>query len=110
MPIQSHQNSVPPIKKRRPRWVKITLLTLSAIVLLLIGVGIGAAGNSHTSLINSQKAQIARLRATVATDKSQLSTERLQASTEQAQAKNAMSIALTQVRGQYKSKFAALKV
>jgi hypothetical protein len=108
-PTQPQQHSVPPTEKRRPRWAKITLFTVSALALLLVGVGIGAVGNSKTSLINSQKTQIARLQATVNTDKSQLSTERLQVSDAQSQAKNALSTALTQVRGQYKSKFAALQ-
>ncbi len=107
-PTRAH-GVVPPVKKQRPRWVRITLYTVGGIVVLLIGVGIGATGGSQTSLINSQKAQIARLQATVTTDKSQLSTERLQVSNAQAQAKNAMSIALTRVQGQYKSKFNALK-
>jgi hypothetical protein len=110
MPIQSEQKSVQPAKERRPRWLKITLGALGALVFLLAGVGIGAAGNSQTSLISSQKAQISRLQATVTTDKGRLSTERLQLRTAQAQAKNAVSVALTQVRGQYKSKFAALQV
>jgi hypothetical protein len=110
MPVQSPQNSVQLTKKQRPRWAKITLFTFSALVLLLIGIGIGAAGNSHTSLIDSQKAQISRLQVAVATDQRQLSTDRLQVSSAQSQAKNALNIALTQVRGQYKSKFAALQV
>lgn len=108
-PIQPQQYSVSPTEKRRPRWAKITLFAVSGLMLLLIGIGIGAAGNSKTSLINSQKAQIARLQATVTTDKGYLSTERLQVSNAQAQAKNALSVALSQVRGQYKSKFAALQ-
>jgi hypothetical protein len=108
-PVQPRQNSVLPTKQQRSRWVKITLFSFFALVLLLVGIGIGAAGNTKTSLINSQKAQISRLQAAVATDQSRLSTERLQVSDAQAQAKNAVSIALTQVRGQYKSKFAALQ-
>ena len=77
--------------RKRPRWVKITLLTVGALVLLLIGVGIGAAGSSQTSLINSQKTQIARLQAAVNTDKSQLSTEQTKLSTAQTNAANALS-------------------
>lgn len=108
-PIQPRQDSAPATQKRRPRWVKATLFTVGGLVLLFIGIGIGATGSSQASLINSQKARISRLQATVATDKSRLSTERLQLSDAQAQAKNATSIALTQVRNQYKSKFAALQ-
>ena len=100
---------IPPAKRPRSRWVMITLLTVGGLVLLIVGVVIGAVATSKTSLINSQKAQIARLQATVNTDKGQLTTERLQVTTAQGQAKNAMSVALTQVQGQYKSKFDALK-
>lgn len=108
-PIQPQQDTIPPAKKPRPRWLRPLLYTAAGLVLLLIGVGIGAAGSSQTSLINSQKAQIARLQATVNTDKSQLSTEHTKVSLAQANAKNAMSYALAQVKVQYKSKFAALQ-
>lgn len=108
-PIEPQPDTISPTKRPRSRWIKPTLFAVGGILVLLIGTGIGAAGASQTSLINSQKAQIARLQATVNTDKSQLSTERLQVSTAQAQAKNAVSVALTQIRGQYKSKFAALQ-
>jgi hypothetical protein len=108
-PIQPQQNTIPPAKKPRPRWLMITLLAVGGLMLLIGGVAIGAAANSKTSLINSQKAQITRLQSTVSTDKSQLSTERLRVTNAQAQARNAMSVALTQVKGQYKSKFAALQ-
>jgi hypothetical protein len=100
---------VPPTKTPRSRWFRPVIFAAAGIVVLLIGVGIGAAGSSQMSLINSQKAQIARLQATVTTEKGQLATERLQVSTAQDQAKNATSVALTQVQGQYKSKFNALK-
>jgi hypothetical protein len=95
--------------RKRPRWVKITLLTVGGLVLLLAGVGIGAASNSQTSLVNSQKAEIARLQAAVNTDKSQLSSEQTKLSTAQTNAANALSIAKTQVQAQYKTKFATLQ-
>lgn len=108
-PIPPQRNTILPANKSRKKWLTITLLTVGGLLVLVGGVAIGAAVNSKTSLINSQKAQIARLQATVSTDKSQLTTERLQVTNAQAQARNATSIALTQVRGQYKSKFAALQ-
>jgi len=100
---------VPPAKRSRPRWLRPVLYTVAGIVVLLIGVGIGAAGNAYTSEINSQQAQIARLQATVKTDQGQISTERQQVTTAQTNANNAMATALTQVKAQYKSKFAALQ-
>jgi len=100
---------VPPDKKSRPRWLRPVLYTVAGIVVLLIGVGIGAAGNAHTSEINSQQAQIARLRSTVKTDQGQISTERQQVTMAQTNANNAMATALTQVKAQYKSKFTALQ-
>ncbi len=96
-------------KRQRPRWVKVTLLTVGGLVLLLIGVGIGAAGSSQTSLVNSQKAQIARLQATVTTDKGQISTDQAKVATAQTNAANALSTATAKVQGQYKTKFAALQ-
>ena len=100
---------VPPVKKSRPRWLRPVLYTVAGIVVLLIGVGIGAAGNAHTSEINSQQAQIARLQSTVKTDQGQISTERQQVTMAQTNANNAMATALTQVKAQYKSKFTALQ-
>ena len=50
-PTEAYQ-AVSPVKKQR-RWVKPVLFTVGAIVLLLIGVGIGAAGQQST--INSYK-------------------------------------------------------
>jgi len=85
------------------------LYTVAGIVVLLIGVGIGAAGNAHTSEINAQQAQIARLQSTVKTDQGQISTERQQVTMAQTNANNAMATALTQVKAQYKSKFTALQ-
>jgi len=85
------------------------LYTVAGIVVLLIGVGIGAAGNAHTSEINSQQAQIARLQSTVKTDQGQISTERQQVTMAQTNANNAMATALTQVKAQYKSKFTACR-
>lgn len=108
-PIRSQQNTIPPAESPRSKWLMITLLVVGGLVLLIIGIGIGAAANSKTSLINSQKAQISRLQATVSLDKGELTNERLQVTNARAQAKNAMSLALTQVRGQYKAKFAALQ-
>jgi hypothetical protein len=100
---------VPPAKRSRPKWLRPVLYTVAGIVVLLIGAGIGAAGNAHTSEINSQQAQIARLQATVKTDQGQISTERQQVTTAQTNANNAMATALTQVKAQYKSKFATLQ-
>jgi hypothetical protein len=100
---------VPPAKKSRPRWLRPVLYTVAGIIVLLIGVGIGAAGNAHTSEINSQQAQIARLQAAVKTDQGKISTERQQVTTAQTNANNAMATALTQVKARYKSKFAALQ-
>src|SRR6185437_7525931 len=100
---------VPPDKKSRPRWLRPVLYTVAGIVVLLIGVGIGAAGNAHTSEINSQQAQIARLQSTVKTDQGQISAERQQVTMAQTNANNAMATALTQVKAQYKSKFTALQ-
>jgi hypothetical protein len=99
----------PPTKKPHPRWVKVTLLTVGGIVLLLIGVGIGAAGSSQTSLVNSQKAQIARLQSQMVTAKSNLSAEQSKLSIAQADAQDALSTARAQVKAQYKAKFATLQ-
>jgi hypothetical protein len=104
---------VPPAGKQR-RWLKPALLSAAGIVLVLVGTGIGAAGQQST--ISSYKHQAAQLQGQLSTMKTQLSTTktqlataRLQASTAQANARNAMSTALAQVKGQYKSKFAALQ-
>jgi uncharacterized protein YlxW (UPF0749 family) len=105
--------SSPPAKRQR-RWIKPVLFTAVGVALILIGTGIGVAGQQST--INSYKQQVAQLQGQLSTTKTQLSTTKtqlataqLQARTAQTNARNASSTALAQVKGQYKSKFAALQ-
>lgn len=112
---QQHDVTPPsPPAKRRPRWVKPALFTAVGIALVLGGTGIGVAGQQST--ISSYKHHVAQLQGQLSTTKTQLSSVRTQlataqqqASTAQANARNAMNTALTQVKVQYKSKFAALQ-
>ncbi len=98
---------VPPSKKPRPRWLLPVLFTVAGIVVLLVGAGAGAA--SQQSKINNYKHQVAQLQGQVSTEKADVTSEQNKMTVAQTDAQNAMSTALTQVKAQYRSKFAALQ-
>jgi hypothetical protein len=98
---------VPPSRSPRPRWLKPVLFTVAGIVVLFIGVGAGAS--SQQSKINNYKHQVAQLQGQVSTEKADVTSEQSKLTAAQTDAQNAMSAALTQVKAQYKSKFAALQ-
>jgi hypothetical protein len=96
-----------PHAKKQRRWVKPVILTVAGIALLLTGVGIGAAGSS--SGVTSDQHQVARLKSRLASANAGLKAAQANLSAAQTAASNAQSTALSQVKGQYKAKFAALR-
>jgi len=100
--------AVPPATKQR-RWVKPALLTVGAIVLLFIGVGIGAVGSGQSGLVSSQKAQIARLEHTLSTMRTQLTTAQTEAANAKTTAQNAVTVANQQAAAKYASREAAVQ-
>jgi hypothetical protein len=106
-PTQAYQ-VVPPVKKQR-RWVKPVLFTVGAIVLLLIGVGIGAAGSSQASLVASQRAQITRLQAKVSTEQAGVTSEQNKLTAAQQTAQNAVSKANAAAAAKYASREATVQ-
>jgi hypothetical protein len=94
---------IPPVKRQR-RWVKPVLFTAGGIVLLLIGVGIGAAGSSQASLVASQKAQITRLQAKVSTEQANVTSEQNKLAVAQQTAQDAVSKANAAAAAKYASR------
>ena len=88
---------------RQHRWVEPVLFTVGAIVLLLIGVGVGAAGSSQASLVASQKAQITRLQAKVSTEQADVTSEQNKLTVTQQTAQGAVSMANAAAAGKYAS-------
>ena len=99
---------IPPIQRQR-RWVKPVLLTVGAVVVLLIGVGIGAAGSSQASLVASQKAQITRLQAKVSTEQADVTSAQNKLTAAQQTAQNAVSAANTAAAAKYASREQAVQ-
>ena len=95
------------LEKRQRRWVRPTLYAVGGIVLLVVGIVIGIA--TQQSTITSYKHQVAALQSQLKVTKGNLAAEQTRVSIAQTNAQNAMSAALTQVRGQYKAKFATLQ-
>jgi carboxypeptidase C (cathepsin A) len=106
-PTQAYAVS-PPVKRRR-RWIKPVLFTVGAIVILLIGVGIGAAGSSQASLVASQKAQITRLQAKVSSQQADVTSEQNKLTVAQQTAQNAVSAANTAAAAKYASREQAVQ-
>jgi hypothetical protein len=106
-PTQTY-SAVPPATKQR-RWVKPVLLTVSAIVLLLIGVGIGAAGSNQASLVASQRAQITRLQAKVSTEQADVTSMQDKLTVAQQTAQDAVSKANTAAAAKYASREATVQ-
>jgi hypothetical protein len=111
-PTEAYQ-AVSPVKKQR-RWVKPVLFTVGAIVLLLIGVGIGAAGQQST--INSYKTQVAQLQGQVSTAKANLAAEQADVTSMQGKltaaqqtAQNAVSKANAAAAAKYASREATVQ-
>jgi len=99
---------IPPIKRQR-RWLKPVLFTVGAIVLLLIGIGIGAAGSSQAGLVASQKAQITRLQAKVSAEQANVTSEQNKLTAAQQIAQNAVSAANTAAAAKYASRQQAVQ-
>ncbi len=106
-PTQAYQ-VVPPVKKQR-RWVKPVLFTVGAIVLLLIGVGIGAAGSSQASLVASQRAQITRLQAKLSTEQANVTSMQNKVTVAQQTAQDAVSKANAAAAAKYASREATVQ-
>jgi len=106
-PTQTYRAVPPAIKQRR--WVKPVLLTVGAVVLLFIGVGIGAAGSGQSGLVSSQKAQIARLEHTLSAMRTQLTTAQTEAANAKTTAQNAVTIANQQAAAKYAGREAAVQ-
>jgi len=101
-PTQAY-SPVPPVTRRR--WVKPLLFTIGAIVLLFVGVGIGAA--SQQSTINSYKHQVAALQGQVSTERADVTSEQNKLTAAQQSAQNAVSAANAKAAAQYAAREAA---
>ena len=101
-PTQAYREFRPATRQRR--WVKPVLFTAGAIVVLLIGVGIGAAGSSQASLVASQKAQITRLQAQVSSEQADVTSEQNKLTMAQQTAQDAASKANAAAAAKYASR------
>lgn len=104
LPTQAY-DAVPAVKRQR-RWVKPLLFTVGAIAVLLIGVGVGAAGQQST--INSYKHQVAQLQGQVSTARANLAAEQAKVTTAQQTAQNAVAAANAKAAAQYASREATV--
>jgi hypothetical protein len=106
-PTQAYQ-VVPPVRKQR-RWVKPVLFTVGAIGLLIIGVGIGAAGSSQANLVASQRAQITRLQAKLSTEQADVTSMQNKLTVAQQTAQDAVSKANAAAAAKYASREATVQ-
>jgi hypothetical protein len=100
---------------RNRRWVRWLAAVAAAIVVLLIGVGVGSAGSGDTSALNAatrgeaaQRTANSVLRGQVSTLQGRLSVLQGQLTTAQDQAQHAMAIAEAKAKSDYAARNATL--
>jgi hypothetical protein len=110
-PAAVHQHRQP---KRSP-WLRRLGMAGAAIVILLVGVGIGQAGRVSTSKLDAaqqdartESAKVTTLAGELATARTQEATAKTQDATAKSEASHALSIATGQAAHRYAAKEAAL--